>query len=315
MPRRLIVLALLVAGSYNTVWADVPGSADHPMISRFEGSEIKRYLQEQFTDYGLITGPITKRDGKARNADSVLKLEGRLTRILYQAPDNRSTLEVMRNYEQELGKAGFETLYECAGKDGCGGRYFAWTVVETSPMVGVHDDQRYLAARLRRDSGDVYVSLYMNQNKAAGQPHVHVQLEVLETTAMDTGMVTVDAEAMARGLGAEGHIALYGIYFDLDKATLKPESKPTLDEIVKLLKGQPALKLLVVGHTDNQGGLAYNMDLSKRRATAVLRALTGDYRIAATRLEAHGVGYLAPVASNTTEAGRAKNRRVELVEQ
>jgi outer membrane protein OmpA-like peptidoglycan-associated protein len=123
----------------------------------------------------------------------------------------------------------------------------------------------------------------------------------------------IDAAAMAKGLGETGHIALYGIYFDTDKAEMKPESRPTLDEIASLLMGQPDLKVIIVGHTDSQGGYDYNMDLSKRRAAAVAAELQAAYRIAPERLGTAGVGYLAPVGSNASDSGRALNRRVELV--
>jgi outer membrane protein OmpA-like peptidoglycan-associated protein len=123
----------------------------------------------------------------------------------------------------------------------------------------------------------------------------------------------VDAAAMAKGLGEKGHIALYGIYFDTDKAVVKPESKPTLDEIAKLLRGQPQLSVVIVGHTDSQGAYDYNMDLSKRRAEAVAAVLSQNYQIAKGRLRTAGVGFLAPVGSNAQENGRALNRRVELV--
>ena len=119
---------------------------------------------------------------------------------------------------------------------------------------------------------------------------------------------------MAKGLGEKGHIAIYGIYFDTDKATIKPESKPTLDEMAKLLNGQPQLKVFIVGHTDSQGSYEHNMTLSRQRAEAVAAALAGSYRIARNRLYTAGVGYLAPIGSNASEDGRALNRRVELVE-
>jgi OmpA-OmpF porin, OOP family len=118
---------------------------------------------------------------------------------------------------------------------------------------------------------------------------------------------------MAKGLGDKGHVALYGIYFDTDKAVIKPESKPTLDEIAKLLRGQPQLGVVIVGHTDSQGNYDYNMELSRRRAEAVAAELTRSYQIAAARLRTAGVGFLAPVGSNATDDGRALNRRVELV--
>lgn len=96
---------------------------------------------------------------------------------------------------------------------------------------------------------------------------------------------------------------------------VKPESDATLKEIATLLQQDPSLKLFVVGHTDNVGSLASNMDFSKRRADAVTKVLTTKYGIAVARLSAQGDGPTAPVASNDSEDGRAKNRRVELVKQ
>ena len=141
---------------------------------------------------------------------------------------------------------------------------------------------------------------------------IYAELVVTEVGAMENKMI--DAAAMAKGLGQAGHIALYGIYFDTDKAVVKPESAPTLAEIAKLLAAQPQLHVFIVGHTDNQGTYDYNMDLSKRRAAAVAAALAKSYGVAAARMQTAGVGLLAPVASNATEEGRAQNRRVELAQ-
>ena len=116
-------------------------------------------------------------------------------------------------------------------------------------------------------------------------------------------------------MAATGRVALYGILFDTGKADVKPESKPALEEIAKLLKSDSNLKLRVVGHTDNQGSLDGNIALSKRRAESVNAALVGQYGISGQRLSAFGVADLAPVASNAQEEGRSKNRRVELVPQ
>lgn len=131
---------------------------------------------------------------------------------------------------------------------------------------------------------------------------------------MDVKMVTVAAEEMAEQISTSGSVALYGIYFDTDKADIKPESADTLEQIVKLLKDSPDLKLLVVGHTDNIGTFTYNMDLSQQRADAVVKELRTKFGIEAERLGSVGVSYSSPVASNKTEEGRAKNRRIELVE-
>ena len=127
--------------------------------------------------------------------------------------------------------------------------------------------------------------------------------------------VRADAQFMADGIASSGRVAVYGIYFDFDKAEVKPESAPALSEIAKLLAGKPRLTVFIVGHTDNVGGVDYNMRLSQARAEAVVTALTTQHSVHPQRLLAFGVGPLAPAAPNTTEEGRAKNRRVELVEQ
>ena len=127
--------------------------------------------------------------------------------------------------------------------------------------------------------------------------------------------VAANAKFMADGISSTGHVAVYGIYFDFNKSDVKPESEPALQEINKLLSGNPNLKMFIVGHTDNVGGVDFNMKLSQARADAVVKALTAKYKINPQRLKAYGVGQLAPVMPNKTEEGRAKNRRVELVEQ
>jgi outer membrane protein OmpA-like peptidoglycan-associated protein len=137
---------------------------------------------------------------------------------------------------------------------------------------------------------------------------------IAEPTPMETGNVVVSTDLLKKGLADNGKIALYGIYFDTARAELKPESKPQLEEMARLLTSDKSLKVLIVGHTDNQGTVDGNLTLSQRRADAVVAALVSGYAIDAGRLRARGVASFAPVATNRTEAGRAKNRRVELVE-
>jgi outer membrane protein OmpA-like peptidoglycan-associated protein len=123
------------------------------------------------------------------------------------------------------------------------------------------------------------------------------------------------AEAWSKDLAESGHAAVYGIYFDTDKADIKPESEAALKEMAKLLNGNPKLAVFIVGHTDSTGEYQHNLKLSEARANAVVAALTAKHGIAAGRLKAVGAGPIAPVASNRAEEGRAKNRRVELVER
>jgi OmpA-OmpF porin, OOP family len=142
-----------------------------------------------------------------------------------------------------------------------------------------------------------------------------VVVTLVEPKAREQRMVTVAAAEMNTALGRDGRIVLYNILFDFDKTDIKPESRPQLEEIARLLQASPNLRLHVVGHTDNVGQLTYNMDLSRRRSQSVVQALVQANGIAAARLTGHGVGPLAPVAPNTDDAGRARNRRTELVPQ
>jgi len=291
---------------------DIEGSKDHPMISRYAGSVIIGYQGTAFDEYQL---PIAKAHGKG--FDEVLKIEGNVTRILYSAPEGRTSIEVYRNYEKALKNAGFQSLFECAGDD-CGWMYkYSVGYAGHPPLVGYSlegDNLRFMAAKLSRPEGDVYISLAVLEASMVKKGFTFAHLDIIEIEPMEEDLVHVNAEAMNEGIVTEGHIAIYGIYFDTDKADIKPESEGTLKEIAKLLNQNPDLKVYIVGHTDNVGTLEYNMNLSMRRADSVVNALTSDYGISVDRLKAGGVGPLAPVAPNTTKDGRAKNRRVELVQ-
>jgi OOP family OmpA-OmpF porin len=140
------------------------------------------------------------------------------------------------------------------------------------------------------------------------------RLWIVEREAMKQEVVA-NAEAMGNDINTTGHVSVYGIYFDTGKSEIKPESDAAIAEIAKLLKNDGALKVYVVGHTDNVGSFDSNMKLSRDRADAVAKTLTSKHGIPAMRLKPYGVSSLSPVASNKTEEGRGKNRRVELVQQ
>ena len=126
--------------------------------------------------------------------------------------------------------------------------------------------------------------------------------------------VTADASSLGEEINKTGHVAVYGIHFDTGKATIQPDSEKILIEIAKLLEQNADLKLRVEGHTDNQGNAAANQTLSEKRAQAVVTWLAA-HSVPADRLSAKGLGQTQPVSDNSTEDGRAKNRRVELVKQ
>jgi OOP family OmpA-OmpF porin len=299
----LFALALLAPTAASAQARDVAGARDFPGIGRFRGSVITGYQVKDF-DAALMQGAAFK-DGKPADPR---RLEGRITRIAYRTPAGPSILEVSRNFETQLAKAGFETLLAC-DTDACGGIPFT-EAVEALPVPQMWVDgfnYHYYAGHKSDGGRETYASVIASENNG----EVTAQLTIAELGAIQNKMV--DAAAMAKGLGDAGHIALYGIYFDTDKAVIKPESRPTLEQIAKLLTGQPQLNVFIVGHTDNQGNFDYNLDLSRRRAEAIAAELVRSYRIAQPRLRTAGVGFLAPVGSNATDAGRALNRRVELV--
>lgn len=304
--------------------ADIKGGKDSPLLRRYEGSFIVQYSAKEY-DVTVIPLGKTEYRGDRYVFTASEKAEGRTARLLYVAPAGRSALEVFRNYEGELKEKGYEILFS-GSKDELGPYdSFAETLYGRDRQYPIPGDERtknqqFLSARLVRTEGNVYVTVCAFENNFWGSEtkmekgRTYCRVDMVETKPMETKMVTVTSEEMARGLESSGKIALYGIYFDTDKADVKPESKAALEEMAKLLKTFPDLRVLVVGHTDSTGDREYNMVLSRRWAEAVVKSLRESYGIAASRLVPAGVGMLAPVASNRTEEGRAKNRRVELVE-
>lgn len=325
----LLALALFAAPLFSAHATDIPnrdvaGSQDHPIVSRFTGSYIAGY---QLLDYAEAIFPMGQAKGSA--PDHFLKtahLEGKVTRIFYIAPEGKTGLEVYRNFQAALGGAGFKVSYACHGEDGpeaCGDN-FAVNLCDPlldplharnlmlDSLEAVEGNVRYLTAHLERDSGNVDVSLLVG---AGDRTPPGILLQIVEAKPMATGQVIVDAKAMSDGLTKSGHIALYGIHFATESATLEKDSDTTLQQMAKLLQAHPKLKVFIVGHTDNSGDLSHNVTLSQRRAEAVVKALASRYDVAATRLAAKGLASYAPVASNSNSAGKARNRRVELVEQ
>ena len=304
--RPIFLLLALSLGAMTNASAqtrDVAGAKDYPGIGRFGGSVITGYQVKDF-DAARMQGAAFK-DGQPADAR---RLEGRITRIAYRTNPGPSILEVSRNFETQLTKAGFETLLAC-DTDACGGIPFT-EAIDALPIPQMWVDgfnYHYFAGRKADGGRETYASVVVSENNK----EIYAQLIVAELGAIENKMV--DAAAMAKGLGETGHIALYGIYFDTDKAVIKPESRPTLEQIAKLLASQPQLNVFIVGHTDSQGTFDYNLDLSRRRAEAIAQELVKNYRIAQPRLRTAGVGLLAPIGSNASEAGRALNRRVELV--
>lgn len=307
---------------------DVANSHDAGFLKRFEGSKIVHYESLPFAELSIASP-----DPKKPDSWTFAPSEGQVTRIIYQVPTGHSTLELLRNYEQELKAVGFVQTGELRGTTDLA-RDFLNTVYHQSwetnhdynwtnlGLAGVQDFA-YVTAKATSGGNPVTVTVSVGAYKGPvdvvyqanthfepGQPFVMV--DILVSKAVVNQMVTVKAADMADALATKGAIDLYGIYFDTDKTEVKPESKATLDELASLLKIDRSLKLEVSGHTDNAGSHDHNLTLSQGRAEAVVQALVGQYGIDPSRLVAKGYGDSKPVAPNTSPANMAKNRRVEL---
>lgn len=306
-PVALIFVFSVAYSTFAQTEKDVEGSKDHPMISRYEGSTIRAYEQFAYDRLKLATG---MEGGEVEET----AFEGKVTRIVYKCPKGRSALEVYRNYQMALKDGGFEILYECIDDHRkcmkCA--QFQIDGLKYHEIAGMGRDARYLFAKRADSEGDIFVSVHTALSR--GQ-NAYTLLQVVEEKPMDTGKVQVDidAEEMSEYIDEKGSVRIYGIHFDTDKAKIKEKSEPTLAEIATLLEQNPDLFLGVVGHTDNTGSLEYNMNLSRKRAEAVVDFLISEHGISEDRLTPHGVGPLVPVASNENEDGRLQNRRVELV--
>ncbi len=286
---------------------DIPGSKDLSDIGRYQDSEIIYYDAKEYDATTFATGPVQK-ESDAENTS--LYIEGKITRIIYKIPKNRSALEVFRNFENKAKDSGYNVSFSGTPKDIKSYSFKYQHPVEIPDKTSLGDDI-YYAYAIKDSENNTTKHLSINVSPHSGGDGVRVRIIEAEIKKMEQRMV--DAAEMQKQITDSGHVALYGIYFDFDKATLKPESKPTLDEISSLLTSNPDLKLILVGHTDILGGYDYNMTLSKLRANAVVDSLIKNYNISSGRLMGAGVGYLSPAASNDTDEGRAKNRRVELI--
>ena len=271
----LVALMCVAAAPLVIAQDDADGSKDHPMLSRFPGYYIEDYDAQDFSAYEFQLGD-----------DKTQKVEGRYWQITYwlkEGAKKGGPVQIGRNYSSLFVKQGGKTVYE--DLDAGGGM-----LVARMPAAGKNI---WLEVDIS-NSGEVY------------------RLTVVEEAAMEQ-KVEFSAMELSKILAEKGSVALRGILFDTAKATIKEESKATLQTIADVLKQEPSLRLEIQGHTDNVGAADANRKLSEARAAAVKQYLVANFAVAADRLTTAGFGDTKPVADNATEAGRSQNRRVELV--
>lgn len=285
----MLTSAILVFFSFNALAQsrkDNPECQPNPVFNRFAGEVMGNCDQARFKELKLERW---KKAGDSKSGSASFKVEGE--HWYYLNPVEKDAkglqpgiLEIVRNFETAVHQAKGEVLFV---------------------------NSKYVHYRLRKGGDEFWGKAGCGSESGSGGCGA-IQHQIIRVAGMEQSVV-VSSDQIAKAIGDEGKVVFYGIYFDTDKATLKTESTPTLAEMAKWLKANATAKVFVVGHTDMQGSYKRNQKLSFDRAASVITALTRDHGIKAERLTAEGVGPLAPVASNAGEAGRAKNRRVEMV--
>jgi len=315
---------------------DAEGSKEHADFKRITGAETIWQKNVEFGELHMALERIEWDYSKdAFKPTKIETAEGRLSTTYYKLPSDATTLEAVRQYEADLKPASFATLFTAENDklDDGYGRFVTQifpTAQKTEQINNLHefnrDEQRYAILKGKGKAGnDVYISIFaivlkdisvgfdkLVKDHGLAQGNVVVRVDILETKAMDARMSVVKSDEITSAIDSTGRVALYGVLFDTDKANLKPESADSISEIAKAITSSKGT-FLIVGHTDNQGDFTYNQGLSLKRATAVTAALVSQHGIAADRVVPVGVGMAAPLAPNTDDEGRAKNRRVEIV--
>ena len=319
--RLVLSLVMLFISMVQATAQDAAGCKDHPLLSRYPGAVLQWCEEQNHVEYAIARGPVTG----YKQIDQWTEVRGKRTRLYYSIQGTTSIRDLYVNHQAALKRAGATILAEGqedkATSKEVGGRTFLGVHYgrnEAPPSAGIRLLQGsatsggsfYLAGTLNDKGTTVHLiiagSQYTSEEKV-------LFVDIIEEVGVDTDKVKVNAEWMKLQIERYGKVAINDILFDTDKATIQAASMPVVGEVAKLMGLMPELRVHVVGHTDMSGSLEHNLDLSKRRSAEVVRVLTTDHAVAATRMEAHGVGPLAPVSTNKSDAGRQLNRRVELV--
>jgi len=332
----LIILSLSLTGQNKSICPDVEGAKDHPIIEKYKNSCIVAYDESKFNRVIFPISKITSRDG----APEEITEEGQVTNIIYgiENTERATVLEVYRNYEQALKNGNFEILHSAFGKKNISGSFRIRTIYETFGEVDVvseyqfikpksyfrfsmssHNsnidaDDAYFVAKGKRDGKIYTMALYIHYNRSSWEglsDNIFVLAQIIEKEDMETGQVS--AASIDEKIKNEGKEVFHNILFDFGSDNLTQESYAIIETLASYLKENPEQKYYIVGHTDNVGSLPSNQTLSEKRALSVQQALISKYGVSASQISAHGVGQLSPLAINTTQEGRALNRRVEVV--
>lgn len=302
---------------------DIEGGKDYSTISRFEGSVIEFYKVTKWGSYKL---PLS--DKGAIDWKEPKIIEGKVIRTQYTISSDNNSEFVLHNYKAAFNKSGFVILKRMTGAElNIDNRSYHWwdKYYESGGYykginngkfgMGIiphmYKNHSFIVAKGHSNNKDIYAIIYITEDK--NDKYTLITQDVIEIDAVETGLVT--AKSLDEGITTKGHIILDGVYFDTGKSTIKPESAEALKNIAEYLNTHPEKKFLIVGNTDNVGDFNANLKLSKDRAEAVMNELVSKYSVKTEQLKTYGLGSASPIVSNSTDEGKAKNRRVEIVEQ
>ena len=272
-------------------------------------------LAERNSDLDRYAAPINP---FADGAVETISIEGPIRRAAWRldAPD-QTPLQVIAPLRAQLQAAGFETLLDCAAQ-ACGGFDFRFAT-EVLPAPNMYVNIRaYHVITAQHQSGDVVTIIASTSAGVAYVQIIHAGASDGARTTVTATPTTVTGAPLSSGnlgdtLLARGHVVLEALEFETGSAELGPGPFETLSRLASFLTSRPDLTVALVGHTDSVGSLEGNINLSRRRARAVRQRLIEVYDVPAQQMEAEGMGYLAPLASNLDATGRDANRRVEVV--
>lgn len=323
--RNLLVALAITVTAVSSYAQD--SKKDHPALSRYKGAEIAErdgkiaYNQADYAPYvlGIDNQERENVRGFQRYFKEYIDLEGKLTRIQYKVDKSEGLFKVFKNYKMALKDAGYKILFETSEKESS---YPFWNEDVYHRENGINAIKggrfkvpfgragfRYIAAKGVYKGNNIYFAIMITQQSG----NILITQDIIEVNPMESGLVT--AKKIKDNIKLSGFVSIYGVHFDTGKWNIKEKSKPALKEIASFLKRDQENKYFIVGHTDNTGKFSSNMTLSENRAKAVMNALINDYGVKAEQLDAYGVSSLSPVTSNSTDEGKARNRRVEIVEQ
>ncbi len=311
----LVALINVLLPTGNTMAAN---GKDHPLISRFEGSSM---VFEQSFKWDSYVLPISKIKvvGGAKDWSKKIEMEGQINRIQYTTDKENNPAFVYANYLSALKKAGWEILFSGSGDEELGNESYEWQFYMFQEGLGLEKfgskynfrggEYAYIATKYEEGNCSYFAAIYIVEK----DDFTLINQDIIKVENPNTGLVTV--KLLTEKLDKKGHLILDGVYFKTGSFSLTEQSVPALRNIADYLNAHKSKKFFIVGHTDNTGEFLANKALSENRAKAVMNELVTKYGVDKNQLKAYGISSLAPVTSNSTDKGRAKNRRVEIVQQ